>query len=292
MTSVLIDPQLGARITGDVARRIPDTVAWRASTAPTMVPTVQAAETLTDLEDGADVWDGAVGLGFGCGPAAALVRSGRARRAVLIDPAGIQACDSGLELVWSVPMYHPDGPQRPYETIIEALGDDEFRDSPSVVLDDIKEAEKQVAPYAPPYSTVKVLFSSALKDLSPTGPYPREGYTAYAALAYGTQVTSDPALWERATTMWQEAEEARQPYDETLPFQPAEASIEDLNWLSAWTDPGLDITIWLSSENHALARPLARRGPGHPLVEQPWRSLVWLTDPQRLADALTAWSGA
>ncbi|AXE38987.1 hypothetical protein [Acidipropionibacterium virtanenii] len=291
MTLVLIDPQLGARITGYVARRMPDAVAWPASTLATMVPPVQAAQTLSDLQDDDEDWDGAVGLGFGCGPAASLVRSGRARRAVLIDPAAFQANDSGLELVWAVPMFHPDGPRRPYDKIIEALGEDEFQDPRDVVLDDIHEAERWVARTAPPFEAVRILFQPPPRDLSTTGPYPREGYAAYAAMAYGTQVTDDPGLWDRVTTICQEAEEARQPYDDALPSQPDESSTRDLNWLSAWTDPDLDITIWLSQEAGFLARPLARRGPDRPLVTQPWRSLAWLTDPQRLARAMTDWSG-
>lgn len=291
MPLVLIEPQLGARITGDVVRRLPDAVAWQGGTLATTVPPVQAAQTLSDLQDSTLDWDGAIGLGFGCGPAASLVRSGRARRAVLIDPAAFQACDAGLELVWSVPMFHPDGPQRPYDKIIEALGADEFRDPPDVVIDDIHEAERWTAPTAPPYRTVRILFPPALEDLSTTGPYPRERYAAYAALAYGTQLTDDPVLWDQVTTICQEAEEARQPYDDALPSQPDESSTRDLNWLSAWTDPDLDITIWLSQDAGFLARPLARRGPDRPLVTQPWRSLAWLTDPQRLVQALTAWAG-
>ncbi len=291
MASVLIDPQLGARITGDVARRMPDAVAWPAGTLATVAPPVQAAQTLTDLQNADEDWDLAIGLGYGAGAAAALVRSGRARRAVLIDPAAFQADDSGLELVWAVPMFHPDGPQRPYDMIIEALGADEFQDPREVVLEDIHEAERWTAPTAPPIDTVRILLEPpALEDLNTTGPYPREKYAAYTAQTYGAQVTDDPVLWDRVTTIWQEAEEARQPYDDTLPFQPDEASAHDLNWLSAWTDPGLDITIWLSHDSGFLARPLARRWPDRPLVIQPWRSLAWLTDPQRLAQTLTDWS--
>lgn len=85
MATLLVDIQLGQGSLGEVARRMDDAVAWPASTVPTIVAVMEAAQVLEDVRADGREWDAVVGLGYGCGPAAALVRDGAVGRAVLID---------------------------------------------------------------------------------------------------------------------------------------------------------------------------------------------------------------
>lgn len=93
---LFLDPQFGPLSMGSLAAGLPGAVVWPASTARTVVGAVQAAQILEELDADGRTWDAVVGLGFGAGPAVALAREGRARRAILIDPANLLTGDAEL----------------------------------------------------------------------------------------------------------------------------------------------------------------------------------------------------
>jgi|GEM_PF-3748571 len=188
MTTLLIDIQLGPGSLGEVARRMGDAVAWPASTVPTIVAVMEAAQVLADVRADGRSWDAVVGLGYGCGPAAALVRDGAVGRAVLIDPP---------------PMFaHND-------------------------------------------------FGLAWLEMATHGEPPAEA-----------------------------------PCIETLPLQPEPDVVEAVDWMHAWQEADLDITVWLPVEHHPLVSALRRRAPGRPLAAKPWDALIWATAPEVLAAEL------
>ncbi len=112
---LFLDPQFGPLSVGSLAAGLPGAVVWPASTARTVVGVVQAAQTLEELDADGRSWDAVVGLGFGAGPAVALVREGRARRAILIDPATLLTGDVELAqaAMDDVPAHRRPDPENP-----------------------------------------------------------------------------------------------------------------------------------------------------------------------------------
>lgn len=242
MTNVLIDPQFGARSCAPVAEYVNDTEVWPASRLRSEIGIMQASDVLADLKSEPRRWETAIGvggLGFGGGPAAALVSCGWAKKAILIDPATLLVHDADLTLLDSKTSYVDSSGSR--ETLMRILPDSDTK-----------------------------------------GPFHHEVYHALAE-----QLTPDPDVRNRLAIMWQNAEEERQPYNETIPLKPDSETSEQLNWLHAWAKPDLDVTVWLSANRAPLAGPLQDRAPGRPLVVQPWPSWAWLSDPGLLARALT-----
>lgn len=239
---LLIDPQFGDRSCDAVAGHMDDVQVWPASTLHREIGIMQANQVLASLKSTSKHCDtaiGAGGTGFGAGPAAGLVRSGQAKRAILVDPAIALTHDVELTKIDSETSYA-----------------------------DYQQSIEKMAPFLP--------------ELDKGTYFPSGVYRIFAE-----ELTPDPDLQGRLATIWQQAEEKRQPYDQTIPLQPDPESSEELNWLHAWMDSGLDVTVWLSANRARLADPLRERAPGRPLVIQPWDALIWLSDPVRLAHALT-----
>lgn len=223
MTHLLLDPQFGARTCGPVAQHMANTQVWPAATLHREIGVMQAGQVLPDLTTHTAHWDAAIGmrgLGFGSGPAAALTCSGKADRAILIDPAIGLAHD--IDLTVAEGAVQPAQPSETLEELAAHLDDD---------------------------------------------PYPYELCQFAAQL-----LTPDANLRDRYARIWWEAERQRQPNDESIPLQPDSHTSEQLNWLHAWADPRLDITIWLSADRAPLASPLRAGAPGRPPIVQPWNS--------------------
>ncbi|WP_027587398.1 hypothetical protein [Acidipropionibacterium thoenii] len=289
MTTLLIDIQLGPGSLGEVARRMGDAVAWPASTVPTIVAVMEAAQVLADVRADGRSWDAVVGLGYGCGPAAALVRDGAVGRAVLIDPPPMFA-HNDFGLAWLEMATHGEPPAE--APCIEELIGFGLELEPSAVIEPPEFLAREVRRIRKECSGAWDLPDS-VRDIGEligahgtAGPYPMEFYTDFVAQWYGARLTGDPALWSRVASIWSRADRPRQPNDETLPLQPEPDVVEAVDWMHAWQEADLDITVWLPVEHHPLVSALRRRAPGRPLAAKPWDALIWATAPEVLAAEL------
>lgn len=286
MATLLVDTQLGQGSLGEIARVLGDAVAWPASTVPTIVAVMEAAQVLQDLRaDGRD-WDAAVGLGFGCGPVGALVRDGRIGRAVLIDPPSMLVKnDFGLAVLESATHGEPSRESPSIEEHIQMALELEpwaVIEQPDLLAKEVTRIRRECEGAWDVPDSVRSLMEM-IQAYGTVGPYPLEFYRSFAAELYGAQLTRDAELWAGVAAIWSRADRPRQPNDETLPLLPEPDVVEALDWLHAWQEPALDITVWLPREHHPLATALRRRAPGRRLVLKPWGAVVWASAPQVLA---------
>ena len=123
-----------------------------------------------------------------------------------------------------------------------------------------------------------------LPGMNPSGPYPPAFYRTYAI-----QITDSPELQDQYAAIWSEAEARRQPYDLELPRRISPEDAVHLNWLDAFSDPKLDIQVWLPTERDHFREVLINMVPGRPVIQMKWGPLAWLSNPDAVAaDIATA----
>lgn len=123
---LLVDSELGSYGLGRLAAHLPACEVWPAAKVASMQAAVQADATLAEIEAADVATELVVGIGSGATVAAALLASGRARRALLIDPVDHLTHDEGFERAFSIDQ-PPPGPvegepvQRNIERITAAI---------------------------------------------------------------------------------------------------------------------------------------------------------------------------
>lgn len=122
------------------------------------------------------------------------------------------------------------------------------------------------------------LMQAVLPEKDPAGPYSLAFFHAIAV-----QITDNPELQDRYSTVWREAEQQRAPYDLELPLKSSPDDAARLNWLTGFSDPALDIQVWLPTERDHFREALLKKAPGRPVVQMAWGPLAWLSNPESVA---------